>query len=63
MDLKLDPKYCSAATNNNIDIDNLSILEDNDPSLVDTAKDEHEAGFSFDDIKIIGEICDKIETI
>lgn len=63
MDLKLHPKHCSAATDNNIDIDDLSVSEDDNPGLVDTAKDEQEAGFSFNGIKTIGEICDKIETI
>ena len=63
MDLKLYPKHCSAASNYDVDIDNLSVLEDNNPGLVDTAEDEQQVGFSFNRIKIISEICDKIETI
>ena len=63
MDLKLYPKHCSAASDYDVDIDDLSVLEDDDPVLVDTAEDEQQAGFSFDGIKTISEICDKIETI
>ena len=63
MDLKLYPKHCSAASNYDVDIDDLSVLEDNNPGLVDTAEDKQQVGFSFDGIKIISEICDKIETI
>ena len=40
MDLKLYPKHCSAASNYNINIDNLSVSEDNNPGLVDMAEDE-----------------------
>ena len=63
MDLKLYPKHCSAASNYNIDINDLSVSEDDDPGLVDTAKDKQQVGFSFDRIKIISKICNKIETI
>ena len=63
MDLKLYPKHCSAASNYDVDIDDLSVLEDDNPGLVDTAEDEQQVGFSFDRIKMISKICDKIETI
>lgn len=40
MDLKLYLKHCSAASNYNINIDDLSVSEDDDFGLVNTAKDE-----------------------
>ena len=63
MDLKLYPKHCSAASNYDVDIDDLSVLEDNNPGLVDTAEDKQQVGFSFDGIKTISKIYNKIETI
>ena len=63
MDLKLYPKHCSVASDYNIDINNLSVSEDNNPGLVDTAEDKQQVGFFFDGIKTISKICNKIETI
>ena len=63
MDLKLYPKYCSAASDYDVNINNLSVLEDNNPGLVDIAEDKQQVGFSFNGIKMISKICNKIETI
>ena len=63
MDLKLYPKHCSAASNYNVNINDLSVLKDDDSGLVDTAEDKQQAGFFFNGIKMISKICNKIETI
>ena len=63
MDLKLYLKHYSAASDYDININDLSVLEDDNPGLVDTAKDRQQAGFFFDGIKIISKICNKIEII